>query len=362
MSVRTSVIVSILVLVANASVYADGGILVPAHLDFGTVNQGAVVTKQIAILNGGSSAAEHLSVESSCDCTSIISAPKRLAPNQTGVVTLRYAPNKAGDAKIDVLIVAKIGKLKSISQISGVAKIIETHQTAPPQLGCPPAEIQAEVAIKEQGLVFVDTRGGIEYDKVRIPGSLNLPLYAIKAQEFLKFRSLIIVTDAVSVSEAQSEIAKLRESGFRSVRNLRGGIRAWGRAGGALEGGSILTAGFVKLDRLAEVEQSPLWDCRFIANGKDVEALAASVKKPEGVDQAYVLAIAAERNLYDQIEAKLGTSKRLVFYLNGTVSDWIKYHSAERSLAAHNPLVIGSTQSNSTAFRSGKGSPCKTCH
>ena len=47
----------------------------------------------------------------------------------------------------------------------------------------------------EQKIVLVDVRGRKEFNRFRIPGSINIPLHFIKTKTFLRTKSLVLVNE-----------------------------------------------------------------------------------------------------------------------------------------------------------------------
>ena len=88
---------------------------------------------------------------------------------------------------------------------------------------------------KEPHPVLVDVRPADAFDRVRIPGSLNIPLHAIRSKGFLKTASLVLVNEGFLLRPLAKACERLRSDGF-SVSILSGGLRAWHQAGGPLEG------------------------------------------------------------------------------------------------------------------------------
>lgn len=84
--------------------------------------------------------------------------------------------------------------------------------------------------------LFVDVRDSIAFEQFRIPGSLNVPLHAIKTKRFLKSHALVLVNEGRSPSELQAACNELKKDGFGNVAVLSGGLKAWRASGGALEG------------------------------------------------------------------------------------------------------------------------------
>jgi rhodanese-related sulfurtransferase len=87
----------------------------------------------------------------------------------------------------------------------------------------------------KKDLLLVDIRPPAAFAKLRIPGSLNVPIFAIKAKTFLKKYELVLVDDGYRYAQIEEECRYLRRAGFR-LRILDGGLATWSRKGGALEG------------------------------------------------------------------------------------------------------------------------------
>jgi rhodanese-related sulfurtransferase len=85
---------------------------------------------------------------------------------------------------------------------------------------------------------LVDTRDADEFQKLRIPGSINIPLHTIKSKTFLKSKHLVLIDQGHSYFRLEKECRRLRESGFR-VSILDGGLSSWSQQGGALEGSTL---------------------------------------------------------------------------------------------------------------------------
>ena len=93
--------------------------------------------------------------------------------------------------------------------------------------------LQAKSENKE--VVIIDIRQPEDYEKIRIPGSINMPLFSIKAKRYLASKSLIIVNEGYNYSQLESECIKLRNVGFK-VYILQGGLYSWIQKGAPMEG------------------------------------------------------------------------------------------------------------------------------
>ncbi|MCF6256782.1 MAG: rhodanese-like domain-containing protein [Gammaproteobacteria bacterium] len=82
---------------------------------------------------------------------------------------------------------------------------------------------------------IIDVRLQQEYEKFRIPNSMNLPLYSIKSKAYLKDKLLILVDEGYTHKHLYEACLSLRDQGFKNVKVLDGGLRSWWRYG-KLEG------------------------------------------------------------------------------------------------------------------------------
>ncbi len=87
----------------------------------------------------------------------------------------------------------------------------------------------------DQPPVLVDVRPPEEYEAFRIPGSLNIPLFAVKTRRFLKERKIVLLGKGYEDMAMEEACRQLRDSGFR-VSVLNGGLWYWIHKGGKAEG------------------------------------------------------------------------------------------------------------------------------
>lgn len=98
----------------------------------------------------------------------------------------------------------------------------------------------------KQKIVFVDVRNSEEFEKVRIPGSINIPLHFIKSKAFLKLKPLVLVNTGYPYSQMEKDCERLRNNGFKAWI-LMGGIHSWQRKGGQLKGDFLTLNGYNKI-------------------------------------------------------------------------------------------------------------------
>ena len=86
-----------------------------------------------------------------------------------------------------------------------------------------------------QQFTLVDVRGKQEFEELHIPGSINIPLYAVKTKTYLKSAPVVLVNQGFRYAALENECRRLTERGFK-VSLLDGGLPAWKRKGGQLVG------------------------------------------------------------------------------------------------------------------------------
>ncbi len=99
------------------------------------------------------------------------------------------------------------------------------------------SDIQSHKKINGQkDYIFIDIRNSDLFQKVRISGSINVQLFAIKTKVFLKTKQLVLVNEGFGYKNLIQECRRLRKKGFKSVHILKGGLNAWQKSGGYIEG------------------------------------------------------------------------------------------------------------------------------
>jgi rhodanese-related sulfurtransferase len=99
-----------------------------------------------------------------------------------------------------------------------------------------PTESVLSMMKSKQDIVFIDARDRDAYDKFRIPGSIHIPLYALKTKTFLRDRSLVLVADGYPNTAIEPICKALRDAGFTKTSILSGGLRSWIQKKGPVEG------------------------------------------------------------------------------------------------------------------------------
>ena len=88
---------------------------------------------------------------------------------------------------------------------------------------------------QNQKISLIDVRNQKDFERFHIPGSLNIPLHAVKTKVFLKSFPIVLINAGFHYSPLQSECRQLADSGFKAFI-LDGGLLAWNRKGSRLVG------------------------------------------------------------------------------------------------------------------------------
>ena len=106
----------------------------------------------------------------------------------------------------------------------------------------------------------MDIRPPQAFAQVRIPGSLNIPLFAIKTKTFLKGKPLILVDEGYRPRQLADACEQLTRAGF-TARFLFGGLAAWQTSGGRMQGDAFARNGLNQLSPQAffAVRESADW-------------------------------------------------------------------------------------------------------
>jgi rhodanese-related sulfurtransferase len=99
--------------------------------------------------------------------------------------------------------------------------------------------------------LLIDTRRPSEYERYRIPGSLNLAPFAIKSKAFLKDKQIILVNEGRSLAQLDKLCGQLKSQGFQSVGVMAGGLYSWYQSRYPLSGDKLAIS---KLNQIAPAE------------------------------------------------------------------------------------------------------------
>lgn len=193
-----------------------------------------------------------LDARSSCECLQVLDLPPIVPPRGAVEIDYRYVGTYPGRAETTLTILtddAKTNrefKVRSETTARRLATLPEPGSIDPRlfrRLPAPVPPTEGVIGLEalrvrqgQSGTAVVDVREPAAFLQGHLPGSLNVPRRQVVTKSFLRSQSLVLLDDGLHLAELQALRAELREAGFAKVEVLDGGLNAWRRAGGKLEG------------------------------------------------------------------------------------------------------------------------------
>jgi rhodanese-related sulfurtransferase len=232
-----------------------------------------------------------------------------------------------------------------------------------------PASALTANAVRQhnQQFVVVDLRSPQAFAQIRIPGSLNIPLFAVTTKTFLQGKQVLLVDDGVRPRQLADACDRLTQAGF-SVRFLFGGLAAWQASGGRMQGDAFVRNSLNRLSPQAfwaareqadwlviDASDSPLPASREPASSifplirkipfqrdrpeQFVAALERAVAQTSPRSEwLLVLIFTRDGHEYEAIERALQpVSSAPVFFLEGGAAALTRYADRQRALTRESP-------------------------
>lgn len=246
----------------TTAVDADTG-PAPVVFDFGSISVNSVLSHSFPLVNEAESPLTILKVRPSCDCLHILSYPREVAPGSSARIEVRLVPDKVGEVQYRTFVELSDPEMP-------VKQYLLRGAVTPPESGGKRHGVLTDIdprlfvrvvtkrdlsdyvtfdALREEmreksgDIVLVDVRGSADFASARIQGSMNIPLFALRSKSFLQARRIALVDMGYGNETLERACRELKQAGFGSVRILYGGLNAWHRRGGALEGDAGAIAG-----------------------------------------------------------------------------------------------------------------------
>ena len=154
---------------------------------------------------------------------------------------------------------------------------------------------------KKEKIILVDVRNREEFEKFRIPGSINIPLFAIKTKTFLKHKHLVLINDGYHYSPLERECKRLKDSGFTAVWILHGGLNAWREKGATVNG-----------DIFAQKNLNRMPPQIFFEEKNDESWIVIDVSKPKTRETLYLIPQAIAIPFIDNTGKFVSSIKRVM--------------------------------------------------
>lgn len=383
--------------------------------DVGLLQLGEVRRGSFGLSNPGAEPLVVLEAKSSCDCLQVLHLPALVGPGQTAHVSYRYVGAYPGKAETTLAVLtsgtggAREFKVRSETKAEAGRKAPELssldarlfRRADLPPIGREGLWSVAQLRARQEqpGLQVIDVREPGDFVQGHLPGSLNVPGRLVRTKNFLRAQELVLVDNGADRAALLQLRAELQEAGFAKVAVLAGGLNAWRRSGGKLEGASeelVRGNGFRRwllppaLVRTTAAEEG--WTI-LVASAPDLaraeyffphsrvlvaESSAAPTKgllpPPAGAGEGPILVVSELGERYSEVEASgWSSSPRLPFYLEGGLQGYekhLQHLTAEQrrlAAAATNPsagrmvLTSGQKTISGAAGTPQAPVPCATC-
>lgn len=230
--------------------------LVPTDVySFGVTSAQARISHDFILSNNAATPLALTKVRPSCDCLHIVAWPRVIPPATNGTIAVRLVPDKTGSVDYKVFVESQDPNAPvRVYSLQGTLTpplarsapnpnspvIDSTLLTRAITLRDETCYLSTETVRARLGagedLRLIDVRSVQAFSEVHIPSSLNVAGFALKTQRQLQSSTLVLV-DAVGGDPALEQTCRdLRKAGFTAMWILKGGLNAWHRAGGPLEG------------------------------------------------------------------------------------------------------------------------------
>ena len=343
---------------------------------FGTAEVHSRLTNQFLVHNNSPQALKIQSVTPSCDCISIVDWPGVIESGSNGQVDILFVPDKVGTVDYRVYVKPTSPEEADIEfAIQGVVTFT------------PPARVDRDwslylgieeakaLAVNPDDATWVDVRSPEEYARVRIPGSLQIPLYSIKTKNFLKGSRVVLVDEGYGSRVLEEEARKLREMGFTGLALWHGGLNAWQSRGGALEGNGPYDINRVPPVALTDIVPASDWlivaaegevpgnmpegvaiPFETTAPGEFISKLNSAISNRSQVDSVLIMTDAGEN--YQPIAAIAGQVNAYVFFLDGGQAAWQTYQHFMDAIRSGKTVKTTTTQGGGVRVRPGGCGGC----
>lgn len=264
-----------------ALVLANAARANPAEVfQFGTAELNSQLPHRFLLANTNDAPVMIQAVVPSCDCIHVTNWPASVAGGATGAVEIVFIPDKVGQVDYRVFVkIASSNPPELEYAIQGVVTSAPASRRERDWQLYLDAKAADDLVHNPGHAIWVDVRSSTAHMQARIANSIQMPLYAVKTKGFLRERKVVLVDEGCGSPAVENETRRLRAAGFQDVSIWHGGLNAWQRQGGLLEGPAAATVAQVPPAALAAVIPAPDW-LVVAVNGDAPPDLPESVALP----------------------------------------------------------------------------------
>ena len=216
-----------------------------AVFDLGSIPLTEEATHDFPVVNSSQKQLKVEDIESSCECLKIVSFPDEVPPQSEKPFKLKLIPPKPGEFAYEASLTLND---KSVKKYLLMGTIEDKEKMVNPEFWISLSEAKNLYTKNHQEIHWIDVRSSEKYRALRIPDSLNIPIYNIKTKPFLKGKKLILITQGYEYGIYVQELEKIRKADF-DARFLKGGLLGW-----LSDKGEVLGNSTTGLDILSPLE------------------------------------------------------------------------------------------------------------
>jgi rhodanese-related sulfurtransferase len=222
------------------------------HTNVGRLTAGSTNLLTLSWLNSTAREAQVGKALPSCDHVRVLDWPTTIAPGAAGQIRAAVVADNPGPFSVAVII--EFRGVNDARQIFGISGWVATPGGLAGRTNAliEPASLISKAEVLREWMV-VDVRPTPEFQAVHLLGALNMPLYAVKAQNMLRSRNLLLMGSGIDDERLVNEIPRLAHGGSEQVAVLRGGPRWWQQQGGELSGDT---------NRVGSISAQSFWAAR----------------------------------------------------------------------------------------------------
>ncbi len=221
--------------------------------------------------------------------------------------------------------------------------------------------------------MLVDVRSQDMFRQAHIPGSINVPLFALKARGFLRARQVVLLNEGHHAGPLLEEAVRLNNLGFESVGVLDGGVREWQLAGGLLEGESTNSSSLATIsaqqffnaraepgwlviatqnDSTGMLPANQIWDFESVT----VEKITNAIR--QHTETRRILLVTPDGEGYRVLNVNLNGFHSLpLFYLEGGTAAFVTHFTDQLAQQHRRIVTISSQQEQNARFSNGARAP-----
>lgn len=300
-----------------------------ATIPLGVVFTGEKAGGTVPLVNAGSQEVFFVEAVSDCPCLTVQAESAVVPAGQSRALPYTYLSKDTGRFAVQVKLQgAEPGAVLATHRLTGFVAERSWLIRA--------AELATDKARSDQ--VVVDLRAPHLFAQARLPRSVNQEAFALKTRTQWKNRPIVLVDEGCAPADLLAEVAALRAAGFREVRALEGGLAAWVRNGGVLEGVAVSAAEVAQIlpAQFARSSRSNEWRVIDLATAGDdagAELMRLPVVPPGRLPPRVL--VVGDESAYARIEGRCGASNvSRLFYLRGGPVALAEFYTRQVAMAA----------------------------